>query len=379
MKKNIKSIYLLEIIMLAFVICFIPILQHTQLNKYMLKVAFSSISFIVFFLTFGMKKDNHLLKKYSILIVIINLLFTLIFTYFLGIFIGFNRSLFSLSFSTIISGLVLTTLDIVAINLIRFIISKNSFENKKPIIFYTIIVIVFQILIQMTNTSLITGFDIFEFVCVTVIITIAREALCSYMVYNIALAPCLLYDWVVNIYIYVLPIIPALNSFLYSIVFVILPFSIYYSLHKILNMYNARDFITKERISKLVFWPVFLLLILVVVLVAGIFKHQMIAIASNSMKPTFYRGDAIIYEKVSAQDINVGDVLVFNKDGRIITHRVVRKYMNNDEIAFVTKGDSNNSEDNGFIYSKDVLGRGEKIIKYVGYPTVLFSEIFEKD
>ena len=379
MKKNIKSIYLLEIIMLVFIIGFIPILQHTQLNKYMLKVAFSSISFVVFFLTFGMKKDNHLLRKYSMLIVIINVLFTLIFTYFLGIFIGFNKSLFSWNFNTIVGGLVLTVVDVVAINLIRFIISKNSFENKKPIVFYTIIIIAFQILIQKTNVSLVTGFDIFEFVCVTIIVTIARESLCSYIAYNIALAPCLLYDLVVNIYIYVLPIIPALNSFLYSVVFVILPFSIYYSIHKMLKMYNARDFKTKEKISKLIFWPVFLLLILVVVLVAGIFRHKMIAIASNSMKPTFYRGDAIIYEKVSAKEINIGDVLVFNRDGKIITHRVVKIYKNNKEIAFVTKGDSNNSEDSGLVYSKDVLGRGEKIIKYIGYPTVLVSEILEKD
>ena len=110
-----------------------------------------------------------------------------------------------------------------------------------------------------------------------------------------------------------------------------------------------------------------------------IFRHKMIAIASNSMKPTFYRGDAIIYEKVSAKEINIGDVLVFNRDGKIITHRVVKIYKNNKKIAFVTKGDSNNSEDSGLVDSKDVLGRGEKIIKYIGYPTVLASEILEKD
>jgi len=379
MKKNIKSIYLLEIIMLVMVACFMPILQYTKLNKYMLKVAFSSIILILCLLRFGIKKDNHILKKYSVLIVIIHILITLIFTYFLGLFIGFSKSLFSLRINTIINGLVLTTIDVVAINLVRFIIAKNSFENKKPIIFYTMIIIVLQVMVQMINNPLITSFDIFEFICVTVIVTIARETLCSYMTYNIGLAPTLLYDLLVNIYIYVLPIVPALNSFLYSVIFVILPFSVYYALHKLLNKYETRALIVKERISKLIFWPIFLVLIFVVILVAGIFNHKMIAIASNSMKPVFSRGDAIIYEKVSAEEVNIGDVLVFERDGKIITHRVIRKYTTNDDIIFVTKGDSNNAEDSGFVHKNEVLGRGEKVVKWVGYPTVIFSEIFEKD
>jgi signal peptidase I len=45
--------------------------------------------------------------------------------------------------------------------------------------------------------------------------------------------------------------------------------------------------------------PLLVIIIPMLLLVSGVLKYQMMAVASNSMYPIFERGDALIYEKLS--------------------------------------------------------------------------------
>ena len=109
-----------------------------------------------------------------------------------------------------------------------------------------------------------------------------------------------------------------------------------------------------------------------------VYKYQIIAIATNSMVPTFERGDAIIFEKVDVHDIMVGQVLVFQSDRKIITHRVEEIVNSDNKVYFYTKGDANNARDSGIIEGDNVLGVGKTIVKFIGYPTVIINELFDK-
>ena len=124
--------------------------------------------------------------------------------------------------------------------------------------------------------------------------------------------------------------------------------------------------------------PLILAFGVLVVLVSGIFRYKMIAVATNSMNPAYGRGDAIVYEKLSPEEIEVGDILVFRKSGIIITHRVTKKWISNDTYYFNTKGDNNDTLDSWVTSGSDVLGKVEFSIKYIGYPTVLVREFFER-
>ena len=83
----------------------------------------------------------------------------------------------------------------------------------------------------------------------------------------------------------------------------------------------------------------------------------MIAIATNSMNPAYGRGDAIIYEKLKPEEIEVGDILVFKKDNVIITHRVTKKWISNDIYHFNTKGDNNETIDRSPIKFNQIQGK----------------------
>ena len=101
----------------------------------------------------------------------------------------------------------------------------------------------------------------------------------------------------------------------------------------------------------------------------------MIAIGSDSMNPIYYRGDAVIYKEKKIEEIKEEDILVFNYNGAIITHRVVNIITKDGKIYFQTKGDNNNDVDLNLVDSTKVYGVVNYIVKYIGYPTIWIQDL----
>lgn len=91
---------------------------------------------------------------------------------------------------------------------------------------------------------------------------------------------------------------------------------------------------------------------------ASVFGTTVIKIISGSMEPSIHEGDYISVKAISTDELKVGDIISFYSDdkdieGRINTHRIVKKNANN---TFVTKGDANKSEDSVLVSGDKVIG-----------------------
>ena len=87
-------------------------------------------------------------------------------------------------------------------------------------------------------------------------------------------------------------------------------------------------------------------------------------------------GDATIFVKYEKQTIKKGDIIVFEKNGLQIIHRVIDKKNINDSIRYYTKGDANKNADNYYLTENDIIGISKIRIKYIGYPSIWIKEIF---
>ncbi len=68
--------------------------------------------------------------------------------------------------------------------------------------------------------------------------------------------------------------------------------------------------------------------------------------STGSMIPVLDKGsNGIRIEVESVDDINVGDIVSFNKDNMLIVHRVIEKGEDKKGVYFITKGDNNNISD----------------------------------
>ena len=106
---------------------------------------------------------------------------------------------------------------------------------------------------------------------------------------------------------------------------------------------------------------------------SGYFRYYAIAVASGSMEPKISKGDVVIVDK-KYSGINVGDVLAYKYDGKVIVHRIYRIVNNDNEYYIYTKGDANNDYDKYKITNDMFVGVVKFKIPIIGYPTVLLNE-----
>lgn len=377
MGKNIKSIYKIELLILFSIIILFFI------NNYNYKTLIAIITFgIILFgslLFYGKKKDNNFFKWPATKIVISVLVCYYLIILISGIYLGFNKTFFSIKIKNIFIGIVPTLIITIITEYLRFVLIRNNFTNKLAIYFITILMILFNITISININILNDSYKIFIFICTLVIPIIAQELLSTYLVLNYGFLPSIVYKLIMNLYLYLIPISTDLGDYLYSVVNILMPFTIYLTLKKFLKV----DDIEKNRKNingvSLRFFsiPTTILLLVVIILVSGVTKYKMIAIASDSMYPYYGRGDAVIFEKIEVSSVQVGDILVFKSNNQILTHRVVKIKENSGILYFYTKGDANNSNDTEPVEQENILGVVRNVIKYIGYPTVKMYELIE--
>lgn len=105
-------------------------------------------------------------------------------------------------------------------------------------------------------------------------------------------------------------------------------------------------------------------------------KHKFLYVLTGSMEPTIQTGDVIIIKKVNIDEIQVEDIITFNENNTLITHRVFKIINNNNSISFVTKGDANDTVDQDIVLSNQVLGKNILIIPKIGYVVRFLSSPF---
>ncbi len=380
MKANTRIIYISEAILLMYLV--ILTYYINRIPSYLKIVsAIVVLSFMLFILLFffGYKKRTNYLKANGARIVTASLMTYMLIIYSLGIILGFNRGYFTSNIITLLKNIFPIVLFNIELEFVRYLVIKNSVNNKKIIVIFTILSIILNVFIELNLGVLSTTEDKFIFLSTIIFPVIAKELLCTYMTNKITILPSVLYKLVINLYMYLLPIVPDLGNYIYSVINIIFPFLIYKSLNKAVIRYE-KDKETIKKSNQIIFTiPLIIFFIFIVILVSGIFKYKMIAIATNSMSPTYRRGDAVVYEKINVKDLKVGDVLVFQSSNVVVTHRITKIWHQGEEYYFTTKGDNNNTEDIFHPREKNILGKVDYIIKYIGYPTVLINEYFRKE
>ena len=376
MKKN-NKFYIMEVIILIFILVLGLLYQKiSDSYAYLVNIIFWFLFMIVLLIKGGFPRDRNYYKKSSIKITLIVLLFYILVIYLLGLFIGFVKNLYFYDVVLLIKKVLPIALFIVASEVSRYLFFKHG-PNKVQIVIFTLELIILNIMIGLNNYNVTSIKQLFIIVSCLVIPIIVSEITCSYVTYNVGLMPTIIYKLLFNLYSYLVPFNPDLGDYLNSIFGISVPYVIYFQIRRCLK-YNEKYGLYAKRTVIGVFSSILLIfLVVMVLLISGIFKYQLIAIATGSMEPVYYRGDAVIYEKVDPTTIEVGDILVYRTSGGVVTHRVVEIVTKNNTRLFRTKGDNNSTKDNIDILESDVNGVVKYIVKYVGFPTILLNELLE--
>lgn len=92
----------------------------------------------------------------------------------------------------------------------------------------------------------------------------------------------------------------------------------------------------------------------------------MFNIVSESMEPTLEKNDVVVVQKCAQSQLQIGDIITFEQDGRTISHRIVDIIVEKGNIKFETKGDNNKIADLEKVESAQVYGKVLFKIRKIG-------------
>lgn len=146
-------------------------------------------------------------------------------------------------------------------------------------------------------------------------------------------------------------------------------------------MEHNGDIIRKQRHKRRqiiinVFYIILIVLVYSLVLIAqikiqtddgiNICGYQFYTISSESMKPEINKGDIFIVKKCESSQIQEGDIITFELNNDIVTHRIEKIDDINGVISYTTKGDNNEVEDSTNIYYEQIIGKKVNVISNFG-------------
>lgn len=99
---------------------------------------------------------------------------------------------------------------------------------------------------------------------------------------------------------------------------------------------------------------------------SGVFGIRTVLVAGVSMEPTLKAGDVVIVQKCRPEDIQIGDVILFDDSTKQVLHRVIDIVGSAKSIEFVTQGDANNVADD-LVTTQSVQGKAIFKIPRIGW------------
>lgn len=92
------------------------------------------------------------------------------------------------------------------------------------------------------------------------------------------------------------------------------------------------------------------------------------------MESEIYAGDIAVVKEIDTDKLHEGDVIAFNIDGTVVTHRI-QKIINEDgSVKYITKGDNNNVEDSRYVLPQQVEGIYKFKIRRLGNLAMFLQE-----
>ena len=377
--QNVKEKTLIIILYIYAILSIIIMTKNATLYVNIINPIFWSLMYI--YLEFHIKNYYirfSLNKKYIGYMLVISIFFILI-HFYIGIIYGFAKSPFNHNFLSIIKNIYTHIVPIISIEIARAIILTKNKNNKFIIVSTTILFI----LLEIKYNTLINLFNnkeyFFKHICSNIIPLIFSNSIFSFICLNNSYYLNLIYRIITSIIILILPILPNMDWFMTGSLNLLSSVFIYIFFKYIFNKNISK---TKKRYSTHVdisYIITFIVSIVLICFMLGIFKYEPISILSNSMIPTFERGDVIIFKKPNEADLKnlvKGSIIIYTAGNKNIAHRVVDIIQDKNTILYRTKGDNNNVADKNLVKIEQIKGVYFFHIKYIGFPSVWLHDFF---
>lgn len=297
--------------------------------------------------------------------------------YLSGLKFGFYKNPYGLKAQFFFPRFLPTVAVIVASEIFRYILLAQ--ENKRVEVICYFACLAAELTVCSTAAVALSSFSNFmDLVADTMFPAMMSGLLYQYMAKRYGYLPNIVLRAATSLYIYLIPIVPAMANSLLSFIRILLPIGIYIVID---SLYEKKIMLALGKKSKLAV-PITVIAVAIMLFVVMVVSNQFYigsyVIATESMTGELNRGDVAITFKYTDQPISEGQVVAFEQNDRVVIHRVVKIEVINGQRRYYTKGDANDDIDSGFITDSNIVGLVDNKIPFLGYPTLWMRSLFER-
>ena len=380
MKVRAIKNWIILVLLAAYVVLYkLFIFQNYMKYSEFISASFLAIVLALSIIFLGFRKDKTtILGRNVFKVVLFYIILTFFVMYGIGLMVGFLKNAYSRSFMNIFDNIFAPVLIIVIVEFIRYVFISANKDRKIVVIILTAMLTIFELVTTLRAFDITDLSVTFNITATTILPCIFKNLVLSYLAYYVGYKIPVIYRLIMDIYLFVVPIIPSLGDYVNSMISISLPILIYISTFSMIDdaENRATPVFNKKRFT---IWdiPVTLLLVTLIALISGFFPHYMIGIGSDSMKPVISKGDAVILEKVNEKTkLKKGDIIAYSNGKLIIVHRINKIEGTGKKTTYIMKGDANNGTDPRPVSKSQIKGIVKIRIPYIAWPTVWLTELF---
>lgn len=301
-----------------------------------------------------------------------------------GLILGYSYNPYSIHILAFLSNIWQIVIPLISIEYMRSAVIN---KNPKSLSYVCVFTLVFTLL-EINFYTFANSFESFE-ICFKYVASVIVPILChnilfSYLITKVSCWPIIVYRAITEIALLVVPIIPSLDWYMLgirAIIAALLTIFIFGYFTK--DVDDARRAVRVRRVKNtLSYIPALIITIILALFVSNNLMYAPVSILSNSMGPVFSRGDIVIYEQKTPEivkNLEENDIIVYNKNGQIVVHRIINKYTENGLYYYITKGDANNTRDLEPVSENSVMGVYKTSLAKVGWPSIWLREAFNNN
>lgn len=328
------------------------------------------------------KKRNILsINRNQVLLIVTATALVYVMIYYLtGFGFGFVKNPYHLTVGNFFKFFLPIAVIIASTEVIRFVMMAQKSKIARILCYFSGVVA--EILI-CSNLPSVTSFNRFmELVAGAIFPALISNLLYNYLSERYGMYPCIAFRSIITLHAYLFPISSGISDSIVHLFNLLLPIALYFFIDA---LYEKRRKFALQNTSR--FWRVaskaltavvVVIMIGTVMLVSNQFRYGSLVIATESMTGELNKGDVVIFESFENQSVKEGQVIVFEKNGSMIVHRVVDIKIINGIARYYTKGDANEHNDSGFITDDNIVGIANHKLPLFGYPTLWMRSLFKR-
>ncbi|MBE6576933.1 MAG: signal peptidase I [Ruminococcaceae bacterium] len=372
MTKDKKKLYLISLILLAVLL--VSFFAPTGSSKIAAACILVPFAFIVWL--FIKKRGSVSINKGEVLLLlaVVGALYVVLMQ-LTGFIFEFYENPYFVNQEIFFRAVVPLTAIIIAIEIIRHVMLMQKNKVVDVLIYLSGIAVD---VLMFSNLSSINSFNNFmDLVGLTLFPAISANVFYNFVSRRYGMLPNIAYRLITTLYVYLLPTTTGISEALHSCIKIVMPIVL---LALVMAMFEKKKKNAVRKGRKLSVVGIALsvaVIVSVAMLISCQFRFGALVIATDSMTGEINKGDMIIYEQYDDQNIQEGQVIVFEKNENKIVHRVIRIENIGGEVRYYTKGDANADVDEGYIGKEAIVGVTDFKLAYLGYPALWLREMIK--